>query len=65
MTVGYRVSGGYVVKRKARVEHDCYDCGDVILPGEEYYQLALEHGFSGWITKPICEKCWLGKELEA
>jgi len=30
-----------------------------------YYQLTLEHGFSGWITKPICEKCWVGRKLKA
>jgi len=52
-----KVAGGHVVKRRARIEHDCNDCDHIIQPGEEYYQLTLEHGFSGWITKPICEQC--------
>ena len=65
MSKSYKVSGGCVAKRKARIEHDCDDCGDVIQPGEEYYQLVLEHGFSGFITKHICEQCWQGRKLKA
>lgn len=60
-----KVSGGFVVKRKARVEHECYDCRCYIEPGEEYYQLTLERPFYGFYTKHICEQCWEGRELEA
>ncbi len=56
---------GHVVKRKTRVEHDCYDCGCLIEPGEEYYQLTLRGFRTEWITKPICECCWKGRELKA
>ena len=38
-----QVSGGYAVKRRARLEHECHDCGRYINPGEENYQLSLEH----------------------
>lgn len=60
-----KVSGGHVVKRKARVEHGCYDCQNIIEPGQEYYQLTLRGFYSEWITKPICERCWRGKEMKA
>ena len=46
-------------------KHDYYVCRDIIQPGKEYYQLILEQGFSGFITKHICEHCWYGKELKA
>ena len=60
-----KVSGGYTVKRKARIQHPCYDCWHIIEPGEEYYQLTLRGFYSDWITKPICEGCWKGRELKA
>lgn len=62
-----KVSGGFAVKRKARVEHECHHCGCYIEPGEEYYQLTLRsfHSWDGWITRCICEQCWRGRELEA
>jgi hypothetical protein len=60
-----KVAGGFVVKRTARVEHECYDCGGCIEPNEQYYQLSLEHYHRGYYTKCICEQCWRGKELVA
>ncbi len=60
-----KVSEGYAIKRKARVEHECYDCGCLIKPDEEYYQLTLRGFYSEWITKPICEQCWKGRGLKA
>ena len=65
MRKAIKVSGGYVIKRKARVEHDCSDCWRIIEPGEEYYQLSLEHYHYGFYTKAICAECWRGKELKA
>jgi len=59
------ISGGYAVKRKARIYHDCFDCGRCIEPGEEYYQLSFERYFRGYYTKQICEQCWIGRELKA
>ena len=53
-----KVSGGHVVKRKARVVHQCHDCYCYIEPGEEYYQLSLEHFHRGYVTKHICARCW-------
>ena len=38
-----KVTGGYAIKRKARIEHECHDCARCIEPGEEYYQLSLEY----------------------
>ncbi len=60
-----KVSGGYAIKRKARVEHECNYCGHYIDPGEEFYQLSLQHYHYGYYTKPICEICWKGRELKA
>ena len=60
-----RVSGGYAIKRKARVEHECHDCGRDIERGEEYYQLTLEGFRTDWVTRCICEQCWEGRKLEA
>lgn len=60
-----KVTGGYAIKRKARVEHECYDCWRYIEPGEGYYQLTLRGFRADWITRCICEKCWMGRELRA
>ena len=60
-----KVSGGFVVKRKARIEHWCKHCRCAIEPGEEYYEFKVEHSRHGYITKRICEDCWHGRELEA
>jgi hypothetical protein len=60
-----KVTGGYAIKRKARVEHECHDCWHIIEPGEDYYQLTLRGFYSEWITKHICEQCWKGRELKA
>ena len=67
MVKATKVKGGFVVKRKARVDHECHDCGGYIEPGEEYYQLTLRsfRSWDGWGTKHICEQCWQGRELEA
>jgi hypothetical protein len=64
MIKAIKVSGGFVVKRKARLEHWCKDCKGVIEPGEEYYELKLPQYRYGYITKRICEDCWQGRELE-
>ncbi len=45
-----QVSGGYAIKRRARVPHDCHDCWHIIEPGEDYYQLTLRGFYSEWIT---------------
>lgn len=55
-----KLSGGFVVKRKARVVHECRDCFRYIEPGEEYYELSLDHFHDGYVIKPICERCWPG-----
>ena len=65
MSKAIKVSGGFVVKRRARLEHVCNDCDCYIEPGEEYYQLSLEGFVYGYITKHICERCWRGRELKA
>ena len=65
MKKAMKVSGGHVVKRKARIDHECCDCWHLIKPGEEYYQLILEQDFYGFITKHICERCWKGRKLKA
>lgn len=36
-----KVAGGYAVKRKARIWHDCHDCSRYIGLGEEYYQPSM------------------------
>lgn len=59
-----KVAGGYAMKRKARIMHECHDCGRYIEPGEEYYQLSLEHYHYGYYTKCICEQCWKGRQLK-
>jgi hypothetical protein len=66
MPKAMKVAGGYAVKRKARIWHECHDCGHYIEPGEDYYQLTLDNfrSFSGWITRHICESCWRGRELQ-
>ena len=69
MRKAIKVSGGYVIKRRARVEHYCNDCDRPIEPGEEYYQLNLTHNYNyitrGYITKHICQQCWKGRKLKA
>ena len=53
---------GYVVKRKARLNHECHRCGEVIGVNEEYYQLTY---YGGRRHYPICESCWSGSEMRA
>lgn len=65
MQKAMKVSGGYAIKRKAIIPHDCHDCGHYIEPGEYYYQLTLRGFHSEWITRCICESCWKGRQLEA
>ena len=60
-----KVSGGFAVKRKARRDHECYDCRGCIEVGEQYYQLRLQQYDYGYYPKCVCKKCWRGKELEA
>jgi hypothetical protein len=60
-----KVSGGFVVKRRARLRHWCKNCRRAIEPGDEYYELKVENFRYGYITKRICEECWHGRELEA
>ena len=59
-----KLSEGFVVKRRARLEHRCKHCHFTIEPGEQYYEYKVETRH-GYITKRICEDCWHGRELEA
>lgn len=59
---------GYVAKRKARIEHECSDCGCIIQPKTEYYQVSNDFGEFGdsyYLSKAVCEKCWNGISLDA
>lgn len=56
-----KVSEGFVVKRRARLVHWCKDCRGAIEPGEEYYEFKVENRRYGYVTKRICEDCWLGR----
>lgn len=58
----FKSEKGYVVKRKAKLNHVCRICGKVIKPNEEYYQLRY-YGFR--VTYPICKGCWSGEQLSA
>ena len=61
----------FVVKRKARKEHDCGECRMPIHKGEEYYSdnFGGEHHPMGsgyphqYYTHKVCERCWRGKKL--
>ena len=69
MTKAAKTSNGYAVKRKARIEHECRDCGRLILPNEEYYQVSVDTEDWEWyphsyISFAVCEDCWRGKHLE-
>ncbi len=52
---------GYIVKRKARLNHEC-KCGRTIVPNEEYYQLNY---YGSGKKYCVCEDCWEGEELLA
>jgi len=58
----FKSEKGYVVKRKAKLNHVCRICGETIRVNEEYYQLRY---YDLRITYPICESCWSGKPLSA
>jgi hypothetical protein len=53
---------GYVVKTKARLNHECHICGEVIAVNEEYYKLQY---YGNWTRYPICESCWNGSKMDA
>ena len=58
----FKTKNGYVVKRKARLNHVCHICNETIKPNEEYYQL---HYYDSWGIYPVCEGCWSGIGLNA
>ena len=63
-----QTSSGYVVKRHARIEHECSECGSLIEIGEEYYQVSNRSdgfGYPDYFSKAICENCWNGRPLKA
>jgi len=60
----FSYGSGYVAKRKARVEHECKECGCVIEINEECYVSTYKDGFQHF-TKYICSKCWRGREMKA
>ncbi|MGA3290067.1 MAG: hypothetical protein ABSD42_07515 [Candidatus Bathyarchaeia archaeon] len=53
---------GYVVKRKAKLNHSCHRCYNAIPVNTEYYQL---HYYGSWNKYPICENCWSGRTMES
>jgi len=56
--------GGFAVKRKARIPHDCIICGGTIEVNEDYYQVNKEYE-RGWKAVAICNSCWHGKPLDS
>jgi hypothetical protein len=58
----FKGANGYVVKVKARLNHECHICGETIYSNEEYYRLQY---YGSWRKYPICESCWNGKEMDS
>ena len=49
----------FLKKTKARVKHQCYQCGQLISAGEFYYAEKLKDRFLHSLhLKKICEKCY-------
>lgn len=53
-----------VIKRKATRYHECDDCNCDIKIGEEYYVITYRGDDWNWHTVRICERCWVGRELD-
>jgi len=58
----FQGDNGYVVKVKARLNHECHICGETIEPNEEYYRLQY---YGSWRKYPICEFCWNGMSMDS
>ena len=58
----FRGDNGYVVKVKARLNHECHRCGETIHTNEDYYRLQY---YGNWKKYAICESCWNGKDMDS
>ena len=59
------LKGNFVVKRKARLSHECSKCESDISVNEEYYSVTYADEDGIFHTVTICEDCWSGNELSA
>ena len=58
----FKGDNGYVVKVKARLNHECHICGEVIESNEEYYCLRY---YGNYRRYPICESCCNGQKMDS
>jgi transcription elongation factor Elf1 len=58
-------SGSHVNKRKARIYHECSDCGCSIQVNEEYYVITYIDEYEEFHTIKVCENCWKGSQMDA
>jgi hypothetical protein len=48
-----------LIKRKARVNHNCTSCGEIIKAGEFYYSEELKDKHINFIhRKKLCDSCY-------
>ena len=45
-------------QRKARKQHECYECDGTIEPGDTYTVASWCWVGEGWSSVKICEYCW-------